>query len=320
MRDDTFCPSTLVIPRGVQSVSNSKGESDGIAMVRKSLLGDKAAHRVRTHTHVSRSRAPAVLSLMAFCAVFVACGQHGAINGGYTADFYWDYQLRDLKISSVYGTTLTPTAERTLRTELQDTIKTLVSKANVQSAKGTLAFTASGKPPYVVLVKRGEITQPPISDLMAAVEREDIATIASLVSRYGNVNQKELPGQRTALHNACAGGKDKSVDELLVLGADPNSSDFERDTPLIVSVAANYRSIARRLIAAGANVNQVNQVGATPLIRAAELDRTGMVKLLLQSGADPTLKAMDGETALMAAEAHHNAHAAAVLRQSPGPQ
>jgi hypothetical protein len=219
----------------------------------------------------------------------VGCSRPRSVNGLYAATFEWDLALKDLKIDRIQGDVLTSAAKSTIDTQLAKDIGERLAKANLSNAKGNLNFSVSGKPPYVLLLGKFEITEPDISDLMLAVEREDTSTIASLVFRYHNVNQKELPSQRTALHNASSGGKANSASQLLALGADPNIPDFEGDTPLIAAVAANNLAIAKALISAGAKVNQANQNGVTPLMRASKLGRTEMVKLLLRSGASQDL-------------------------------
>ena len=211
---------------------------------------------------------------------------------------------------------MTARAQRIIRHELGDSLRQNVVKANLQDAKGTLAFTVSGEPPYVVQVNDLEIEEPPISALMTAAERQDTSSIVWLVSHYHNVNQRELASGRSALHNACAARKVKSLEQLLALGADPNASDVDEDTPLTVAVTANSIPAAKSLISAGAQVNRADDVGDTPLIRAAELGRTNMIRFLLQSGADRNFKAQDGKTALTIAQENHNQEAMKMLKKT----
>jgi Raf kinase inhibitor-like YbhB/YbcL family protein len=66
-------------------------------------------------------------------------------------------------------------------------------------------------------------------------------------------------------------------------------------------VVTGQVSVARALIAAGADVNAKDAEGVMPLMRAASAGRGDMVRLLLSSGADPNAKASGAVTALMMA-------------------
>jgi ankyrin repeat protein len=74
---------------------------------------------------------------------------------------------------------------------------------------------------------------------------------------------------------------------LLDLGADVNTHDNQRLTPLHVT----HSSFAKILIDAGAHVNAQSQTGSTPLHIAltadafGEIDR-GLAEILISSGAD----------------------------------
>lgn len=87
-------------------------------------------------------------------------------------------------------------------------------------------------------------------------------------------------------------------------------------TALMRAVKANDAAAVRKLIADGADVNELESSGDAPLIMAAYLGHTEIVKLLLEAGADvtvldPSMKA----TALHAAAYAGRTEAAKLLIQ-----
>ena len=101
-----------------------------------------------------------------------------------------------------------------------------------------------------------------------------------------------------------------AVDMLLsILEADPNSSDIEGVTPLMLACVHGNIRIATLLLQARANINQQDNDGATALMVAcySETPNNDLVRLLIQSGADISIKDSELQyTALMyAAERGH---------------
>jgi ankyrin repeat protein len=72
---------------------------------------------------------------------------------------------------------------------------------------------------------------------------------------------------------------------------------------LIAAVLAGDEAEVRRLIASGADVNELGDQGRTPLIEAAGKGDVRMVRLLLEAGAEPGWKDQMEETALLKAAA-----------------
>src|SRR5262245_3735225 len=105
------------------------------------------------------------------------------------------------------------------------------------------------------------------SPLADAAECRDRAKVESLLGDKAGVNQAQPDGM-TALHWAA------------------RNDDLD---------------LARRLIAAGADVRVENRYGVAPLSLACENGNGELVELLLKSGADPNTKLRGGETALMTA-------------------
>ena len=102
-------------------------------------------------------------------------------------------------------------------------------------------------------------------------------------------------------------------------GADPNVADRGGNTPLHLAAQAGSLDLVKKLLAKGANPNartaKISLGGRggggggffrpageqTPLMMAAKADHEDAMRALVAGGADPTLKAQDGSTLLMAA-------------------
>jgi ankyrin repeat protein len=66
----------------------------------------------------------------------------------------------------------------------------------------------------------------------------------------------------------------------------PLLGDRARQSELMVACAMGKLALVRRLLAAGAEVNQINALGETPLTYAVAAGRRAVVRLLLAQGAD----------------------------------
>jgi uncharacterized protein len=240
-------------------------------------------------------------------------------DGNYVIRFAWDRGLREVEVVRERTDRQLPAAIRNeVVGEAEPIIEEQLKKANLTRAEGELRLVLSGPPPYAVFPSGIQILRPSISELFAAVDLEDVDKIKALVSQHQNVNQRELPNQRTALFMAAAGRRIRSLQALLDLGADPNIPDFEGDTPLGTAAIAGDRTAVQLLINAGAQVDHANGVGLTPLMKAADIGQVGTLELLLRSGADPNLKASNGKTALtFAREAGHKGAIAILERPRP---
>lgn len=80
-------------------------------------------------------------------------------------------------------------------------------------------------------------------------------------------------------------------------GADINAGTGA-DTPLMSAVRSGSMEKLRVLLDMGADPNQTNAEGLTALMVACDDDRADIAALLLEAGADPTLKTKEGRAAL----------------------
>jgi ankyrin repeat protein len=94
---------------------------------------------------------------------------------------------------------------------------------------------------------------------------------------------------------------------LLAAGANPNTGDLIRTTPLMIAAKNNNLDFVKLLIDSGANVNLQNTLGTTALLYAFyHRPNIDIVRLLIAAGADVNLKDIEDSTALMLATGWNN--------------
>jgi ankyrin repeat protein len=108
------------------------------------------------------------------------------------------------------------------------------------------------------------------------------------------------------LHTAAREGQHQRVQDLLAAGADMDAVDEAGRTAVHAAAAAGQLAGAQQLLAAGADVHAADEVGSTALHAAAAAGHQEVVQLLLTAGADVGAADEKGRTALyLAAEAGH---------------
>jgi ankyrin repeat protein len=128
----------------------------------------------------------------------------------------------------------------------------------------------------------------------------------------------EYFGSNALIHAACT-GHIKILDALLLYldptGVNVTTSSADKKTALMFAANFGHTAVVEALIAAGADLNAVDQNGSTALIMAAEGGHTDSVRVLLAAGADFSIRDSYAQrTALMyAADAGHINTVAALL-------
>ena len=82
----------------------------------------------------------------------------------------------------------------------------------------------------------------------------------------------------------------ESVKKLLAEGADIDEVDVASYTPLLAAIYDDRTEVALYLIEQKANVNAQDHLGVTPLMLAALRDNMAVAKKLLEAGADLGLR------------------------------
>jgi len=77
---------------------------------------------------------------------------------------------------------------------------------------------------------------------------------------------------------------------LVKAGANVNTKDVNRLSPLHLSAQDGYKDITEFLLQNGANINVTDSENCTPLHNAVSFERVEIVKLLVEKGADLFIK------------------------------
>ncbi len=132
-----------------------------------------------------------------------------------------------------------------------------------------------------------EFNQTPLA---FAIESNNKKVIAYLITcKNIDINHPGTDGT-TALHKAAAKGDLASLSLLLAAGADPDTVDHQRSTPLISAAAYGHADVVQALLARlkkSSQVNRQDQRGYTALTYAAVAGDAIITRKLLNHGADP---------------------------------
>jgi uncharacterized protein len=162
------------------------------------------------------------------------------------------------------------------------------------------------------LLAVGSLARGAETPLPDAAEKQDRASIRTLVERRVDVNQAQPDGM-TALHWAAYHDDLETAKLLLNAGANVKAANRYGVTPLSLACTNGNGSMVERFLEAGADPNAKLRSDETVLMTAARTGRIGPVKALLSRGADVNARERHGQTALMWAAAEGHAEVVAAL-------
>ncbi|KAK6603745.1 ankyrin repeat protein [Botrytis cinerea] len=121
-----------------------------------------------------------------------------------------------------------------------------------------------------------------------------------------NPNAKDVDSGSTALIEASRGGLLRSVKRLLKLGGNINAMNNAKEAPLLLAARHGFDEITKCLLDANANIEIKNESKETPLLLAVRYDNEVVTKLLLTKGADANAESNTDETPLILATRNRN--------------
>jgi ankyrin repeat protein len=142
-----------------------------------------------------------------------------------------------------------------------------------------------------------------------AVNSEMPRMVRFLIENKADVNARETEGGYTPLHLVCRKNFNMAKNRLeiavilIAAGADVNAVDDSGTTSLHMAVTGGLEELARLLIEYGADVNaRTGYHELTPLHQASSGGHLAIIKLLLEKGADVNSASAAGWTPLHAAK------------------
>jgi len=121
--------------------------------------------------------------------------------------------------------------------------------------------------------------------LFAAAQQGDAAQIARLVAAGNPVDARDGYG-RTALHVAAYARQREAMRSLAAAGADANALEHDRyDIVTIAAVADDLRTLEAALALGASAKNVTSRYDGTALIAAAHLGHDAVVRMLIAAGA-----------------------------------
>lgn len=154
--------------------------------------------------------------------------------------------------------------------------------------------------------------------LMAAIQKGTLEEVEQLLPD-GDMEAVDADGD-TALHylgyRKSSKGLETIFEALLAAGSDLDAVNEFGERPFITAVYSNNKELVALYLKQGEKIDQQDDDGYTPLHHAVEGEGKQTVKLLLEQGADPAIKNDDGYTPLMLGEEYELDDIIVLLKQN----
>ncbi|KAJ8261846.1 hypothetical protein GJAV_G00159130 [Gymnothorax javanicus] len=150
--------------------------------------------------------------------------------------------------------------------------------------------------------------------MAAAQPDEKVLKIVLDASYELTMEEKTMDGE-TAMTLATRAGLVENVRMLLDVGASPNNTNDQNESPLLLAVALGSYDMAETLMINGALVEQICLKRWTALHEAAKVGRSDIVILLLKNGGQITQTSGHGVTPLGIAAEHGHADVMEIIIQ-----
>lgn len=146
----------------------------------------------------------------------------------------------------------------------------------------------------VVGTAYGTITE---KEVMKAVKAGNIETVLQFLDEGNDIDGIYGREKATLLNYSIKTDSKVVFGRLIEMGADPDKLSNGK-TPIMFAVQNSEPFMLRRLVKAGANLDERGKKNTTAVIYAAKMRKLDCVKLLVENGADVELKNDAGMTAL----------------------
>lgn len=160
-------------------------------------------------------------------------------------------------------------------------------------------------PPAIPITPSGQampvefLEEPHPHDYIGKIKCSTKARHCRLKYRYGGI---VCSSKNQKLRFAASTNNTELVERLLLCGADPNSSDEHKRSPLHLAACRGYIDVVKTLLRHGANPNIKDTLGNTPLHLAACTNHIPVVIELLDAGTDVSSNDKNGRNPIQLAQ------------------
>jgi ankyrin repeat protein len=142
-----------------------------------------------------------------------------------------------------------------------------------------------------------------------------LALFLGISLSVANANQLSPTQLNTKLFYACKGGFIQTAEQLIKSGANVNSTQASRETPLHAAASTGKLNIIKMLKRKGAKPNPRTRTGWVPLHHAVRFGHIHVVNYLLSSGVPLYIRTHQGKSVFDLAKATKNQRMINLLEQ-----